>query len=406
MKTESAKINSWSIIQHNMRQYSMFIVLLLIMGTSHFLTNGLFLTPRNLTNLFLQTGYIAVLAIGMVMVIIGGHIDLAIGSVVAFCAAIAAYLQVRLGYGTLVVWVVALLIGMAAGGIQGTLVAYVGLPAFIVTLAGMMFFRGVVLGITRGNTIAPFAESFRALGSGYLPDFLGNFTIRVTSFGKPIDITLDIATVVVGAVLILILIINQVMKRNKRIHYGFEVLGLGFFLVQLLVLCLLIAFFTFSLASYKGIPYTIIVVGAFVVLYAYLSNRTKIGRNIYAVGGNALAAELSGINVKFTTFMMFVSMGFLSAVSGMLFAARMNSAAPSHGTAFELEAIAASYVGGVSAKGGIGTVTGAVIGALIIASINNCMSLLNAAVWQQYMIKGVVLVIAVLFDIMTRKKKG
>ena len=376
----------------------MFIVLLLIMGLSHFITSGLFLTPRNLTNLFLQTGYIAVLAIGMVMVIIGGHIDLAIGSVCAFCAAIAALLQVRYGFGTVPVLCVALILGMIAGGIQGLLVAYAGLPAFIVTLAGMMFFRGAVLGITRGNTLGPFAENFRALGSGYLPDFWKGFTLS----GKPLNLTV----VVIGAVMILLLIVNQVMRRRKRMRYGFEVLGPGFFLVQLLVLCGIIAFFTYNLASHKGIPYTIIVVGVFVLLYSYLSRRTKIGRNIYAVGGNALAAELSGINVKFTTFMMFVSMGFLSAVSGMLFAARMNSASPSTGTLFELEAIAASYVGGVSAKGGIGTVTGAVIGALVIASINNCMSLRNAAVWQQYMVKGVVLVIAVLFDIMTRKKKG
>ena len=398
MKTESANIDSWSIIQHNMRQYSMFIVLLLIMALSHFLTSGLFLTPRNLTNLFLQTGYIAVLAIGMVLVIIGGHIDLAVGAVAAFCAAIAALLQVRYGFGTMSVLAAALLLGMMAGGIQGALVAYAGLPAFIVTLAGMMFFRGAVLGITRGNTLGPFAENFRALGSGYLP----NFWEGITLFSKPTDITV----IAIGAALVLLLIATQVMKRNKRIRYGFEVLGPGLFVVQLLVLCSIIAFFAYSLASYKGIPYTIIVVGAFVVLYSYLARRTKIGRSIYAVGGNSLAAELSGINVKFTTFMMFVSMGFLSAVSGMLFAARMNSASPSTGTLFELEAIAASYVGGVSAKGGIGTVTGAVIGALIIASINNCMSLLNAALWQQYMIKGVVLVIAVLFDIMTRKKKG
>lgn len=397
MKHESVKINSWRIINNNMRQYSMFIALLLIMGVAHVLTSGLFLTPRNLNNLFLQTGYIAVLAIGMILVIIGGQIDLAIGSIVAFCAAVAALLQVRHGYGTVPVILVALVLGTAAGTLQGALVAYGGIPAFIVTLAGLMFFRGAVLAITGGNTLGPFSESFSKIGSGYLPDFWSGASL----FGKPVNMS----ALVIGVALILIMIVLQERKRRKRISYGFEVLGPGFFLVQLVLLCGIIAFFTFNLASYKGMPYTVLVVATFVVLYSYLARRTKIGRNIYAVGGNPLAAELSGINVKFTTLMMFISMGFLAGVSGVLFAARMSSASPSTGTLFELEAIAASYVGGVSARGGIGTIIGAVVGALVIASINNCMSLLNAEVWLQYMVKGSVLVIAVSFDIMTRKRK-
>ncbi len=397
MTSDSAKINSWSLISNNMRQYSMFIALLLIMGVSHLLTGGLFLTPRNLNNLFLQTGYIAVLAIGMVLVIIGGQIDLSIGSVVAFCAAIAALLQVRHGVGTIPVILVALVVGTLAGCLQGALIAYAGIPAFIVTLAGLMFFRGAVLAITGGNTLGPFSPTFSKIGSGYLPDFTDGLTL----FGKNVNAS----AALIGAALILILIILQVAKRRKRISYGFDVLGGGFFLVQLLLLCAIIAFFAYNLASHKGIPYTVIVVALFVVLYSYLAHRTKIGRNIYAVGGNPQAAELSGVSVKFTTFMMFISMGFLAGVSGVLFSARMSSASPSTGTLFELEAIAASYVGGVSARGGIGTIIGAVIGALVIASINNCMSLLNAEVWLQYMVKGSVLVIAVLFDIMTRRKK-
>ncbi len=397
MTTNSAKNDSWTIINHNMRQYSMFIALLLIMGVSHLLTGGLFLTPRNLNNLFLQTGYIAVLAIGMVLVIIGGEIDLAVGSIVAFCASVAAYLQMRHGMGTITVIIAALILGVCAGGLQGALIAYGGIPAFIVTLAGLMFFRGAVLAITGGNTLGPFSESFSKIGSGYLPDIAPGTTL----WGGPFNVT----AALVGAALIVTLIVIQIRKRGKRIQYGFDVLGPGFFLVQLLLQSAIIAFFTYNLAAYKGLPYTVIIVGAFVVLYTYLARRTKIGRGIYAVGGNALAAELSGINVRFTRFMMFISMGFLTGVSGMLFAARMSTASPSTGTLFELEAIAASYVGGVSARGGIGTIIGAVIGALVIASINNCMSLMNADVWLQYMVKGSVLVLAVSFDIMTRKKK-
>ena len=397
MNPESAKIDSWKLISNNMRQYSMFIALLVIMVASHFLTEGLFLTPRNLNNLFLQTGYIAVLAIGMVLVIIGGQIDLSIGSVVAFCAAMAALLQVRHGMGTIPVIILALILGICAGGLQGALVAYAGIPAFIVTLAGLMFFRGAVLAITGGNTLGPFSQSFSKIGSGYLPDIWSGATL----FGKPINVS----AIVIGAALIVTLVVIQARKRSRRISYGFEVLGNGFFAIQLFLQSAIIAFFTYNLASYKGIPYTVIVVGVFVVLYSYLARRTKIGRGIYAVGGNAQAAELSGINVRFTTFMMFISMGLLSGVSGVLFAARMSSASPSTGTLFELEAIAASYVGGVSARGGIGTIIGAVIGALVIASINNCMSLRNADVWLQYMVKGTVLVIAVSFDILTRKRK-
>ena len=382
-----------NFIAKNIRQYSMFIALLLIMTLAHILTKGLFLTPRNLNNLFLQTGYIAVLAIGMVMVIVGGQIDLAVGSIAAFCAAIAAFLQVRYNVGTVWVLLLALIIGMAVGTLQGAIIAYAKVPAFIVTLAGMMFFRGAVLAITSGNTLGPFLDSFYRLGSGYLPDIMGGGQFNVTAL-------------VLGFLLIVLLVILQVNKRKKRIEYKFEVLSTGFFIAQQILLAGIIAFFAYNLSAYKGIPYTIIIVALFFVLYSYITQHTKIGRSVYAIGGNTLAAELSGINVKFTTMMTFISMGVLSAVSGMLIAARMNSASPSTGTSFELEAIAASYVGGVSSRGGVGTVTGAVIGALVIASINNCMSLLNAEVWLQYMVKGIVLVIAVLFDIMIRKKRG
>ncbi len=398
MRTEKITSSSWSMVTRNMRQYSMFIALLLIMGLSHVLTSGLFLTARNLTNLFLQTGYIAVLAIGMVLVIVAGEIDLSVGAVAAFCAAIAALLNVRYGLGTVPVLCIALLLGTFTGAIQGSIIAYCGVPAFIVTLAGQMFFRGAVIAITGGNTLGPFDETFSKLGSGYLPDFIGSLLALPKGF--------NYTAMVIGLMLIAVLVVMQVKKRGKRISYGFEVPSLGFTVAQLVILSALIAFFAYNLASYKGIPYTIIVVAAFVVFYTYLAQRTKIGRNVYAVGGNPLAAALSGINVKRTTFTVFISMGFLAAVSGMLFAARMSSASPSTGTSFELEAIAASYVGGVSSRGGIGTVIGALIGALVIASINNCMSLLNAEVWLQYMVKGAVLVIAVLFDIMARKKRG
>ena len=380
-----------SLLKSNIRQYGMFIALFAIMFIFNILTKGTFTSARNLTNLYLQMGYIAVLAVGMVLVIVAGHIDLSVGSVAAFTGAIAAILQVKMGVPTLPAIGITLVVGLIIGAWQGYWIAYRGVPAFIVTLASMLIFRGAVIGITKGQTIGPFSESFNSISTGYLADFMQSPGLHMTS-------------VLIGIVAVMGYAFFEWKKRVSRKQYGFSILPISLFITQIAVVAALIMGFIMSMALYKGIPYTVIIVVALVALYTFIANKTPIGRHVYAIGGNLEAARLSGIDTKKTLFSVFVSMGTLAAMSGIVYSARLNSAAPSAGNLFELDAIAASFIGGASASGGIGSVIGAIIGALVMASINNGMSLLNIDISYQYLIKGLVLLMAVWFDISTRSK--
>jgi ABC-type xylose transport system permease subunit len=375
----------------NIRQYGMFIALFVIMIIFNILTGGTFISARNLTNLYLQTGYIAVLACGMVLVIIAGHIDLSVGSVAAFTGAIAAILQVKMGMPTIPAVIITIIVGGIIGSWQGYWIAYRKVPAFIVTLASMLIFRGAVIAITHGQTIGPFDKSFNDMSVGYLNDITNIEGIHVLSL-------------IVGIVGICAYIFMEIRRRKTRSSYGFDVLSKPLFLGKMLMVGTLILLFTLSMALYKGIPYTVIIVVLLIGLYTFITKKTPIGRHIYAIGGNLEAARLSGISARKTLFKVFVSMGALSALSGILYSARLNSAAPSAGQLFELDAIAASFIGGASASGGVGTVFGAIIGALVMASINNGMSLMNLDISYQYVIKGLVLLLAVWFDISTRNK--
>ncbi len=389
------KSSHFSLLKHllksNIRQYGMFIALFAIMIIFNILTKGTFISARNLTNLYLQMGYIAVLAVGMVLVIVAGHIDLSVGSVAAFTGAIAAILQVKMGMPTLPAIGITLVVGLLIGAWQGYWIAYRGVPAFIVTLASMLIFRGAVIGITKGQTIGPFSESFNRISTGYLADFANIQGIHVTSL-------------IIGIVAVLGYAFFEWRKRSSRKRYGFSLLPIPIFVGQIVLVGALIMSFVMSMALYKGIPYTVIIVVALVALYTFIAKKTPIGRHVYAIGGNLEASRLSGINTKKTLFSVFVSMGTLAAMSGIVYSARLNSAAPSAGNLFELDAIAASFIGGASASGGIGSVIGAIIGALVMASINNGMSLLNIDISYQYVIKGLVLLMAVWFDISTRSK--
>lgn len=379
------------LFKANIRQYGMFIALFVIMIIFNILTEGTFISSRNLTNLYLQTGYIAVLAVGMVLVIVAGHIDLSVGSIAAFTGAIAAILQVKMGLPTIPTIFITLVVGCIIGMWQGYWIAYRGVPAFIVTLASMLMFRGAVIGITHGQTIGPFNQSFNNISVGYLKDIadMGNF---------------HFLSILVGFVAIGLYVVLEINRRRSRVSYGFDILPKTFFLGKMVLVSTLIMLFILSMALYKGIPYTVIIVVLIVGLYSFITKKTPIGRHVYAIGGNLEAARLSGINAKKTLFTVFVSMGVLAAMSGVIYSARLNSAAPSAGNLFELEAIAASFIGGASANGGIGSVVGAIIGALVMASINNGMSLMNMDISYQYMIKGLVLLLAVWFDISTRSK--
>lgn len=380
-----------NLLKANIRQYGMFIALFAIMIIFNLLTKGTFISARNLTNLYLQMGYIAVLAVGMVLVIVAGHIDLSVGSVAAFTGAIAAILQVKMGLPTLPAILLTLVVGLIIGAWQGYWIAYRGVPAFIVTLASMLIFRGAVIGITKGQTIGPFSESFNRISTGYLADFMQIEGIHMTS-------------VLLGVLAVGLYSVFEWRKRNTRKRYGFDILPMPIFIGQLVLVSALVMSFILSMALYKGIPYTVLIVVALVALYTFISKKTPIGRHVYAIGGNLEAARLSGINTKKTLFAVFVSMGTLAAMSGIVYSARLNSAAPSAGNLFELDAIAASFIGGASASGGIGSVIGAIIGALVMASINNGMSLMNIDISYQYVIKGLVLLMAVWFDISTRNK--
>lgn len=378
----------------NIKQYTMFIALIGIGLIFTVLTDGIFLTSRNLSNLLLQTATIAILATGMVLVIVGGHIDLSVGSVAGFTGAIAAILQVKMGWGTLPTILVAIVVGIIVGVWQGYWIAYREVPAFIVTLAGMLIFRGAVIGVTNGATIAPMSDSFKAIGQAYIP--------RLFSENAPIHDT----TLIIGIIFIVTYVLFELKKRTSRMNYGFDILPMNIQIAKMIAVSLLIGAFFMIMVLYMGMPYSIILVMALVFLYSYISNRTTFGRHVYAIGGNKEASKLSGINIKQKTMMIFVSMGFLCSIAGIVFTARLNSATASAGNLFELDAIASCFIGGASSMGGEGTVMGAIIGALVMATINNGMSLMNVPSTYQYIVKGLILLLAVWIDIASRKKNA
>jgi putative multiple sugar transport system permease protein len=302
-----------SMIRNNMRQYSMVIALIFIMVLFQVLTNGLLLQPLNITNLILQNSYILVLAIGMVLVIITGHIDLSVGSIAAFVGAISAILMVNYEIPTFLAVIISLLVGAIIGAWQGFWVAYVKIPAFIVTLAGMLLFRGLTMIVLEGKSIAPFPESFQKISSGFIPD--------VASGGS-----LHLLTIIIGLVLSVIIIFTELKNRKTQLKYNFEVQSTGMFVLKLIGMVALLNVFTYILATYEGIPNILIILAVLIVIYTFITNKTKAGRHVYAIGGNEKAAQLSGIKTKRMTFWVFVNMGALSALSGLLFAARLNAA--------------------------------------------------------------------------------
>lgn len=381
------------ILKQNVREYGMYIALMVIMAFFTVMTRGIFMSPRNLSNLFDQTGYVAVLAVGMTLVIIIRHIDLSVGFVAGFLGAIAAYLMKMGGIPLPLIFLITLATGLLIGLYNGWLVAKMGVPAFVVTLAGMFIFRGALLRITEGTgTIIVSSPFFNALGNGFIPDVL---------HGKGIHLL----TLSIGAVAVLAFILNEIKSRNQKKKYGFEVMTLDMFSGKLVFISALIMFFCFQLARYNGISWTVVIMLIVVAVYHFFMNNTVLGRHIYAVGGNPEAAELSGINVQKVTFFVFSSMSTLAALAGILYTARLQSASTTAGTGFELDAIASAFIGGASPAGGIGKVTGTIIGAIIMSSLQSGMNLLQVGQSYQYIVKGLVLVVAVLFDVQSRKVK-
>jgi putative multiple sugar transport system permease protein len=380
-------------LRRNMRQYGMLIALGLIVVLFQIWTGGDLLLPRNVSNLVLQNSYILILAIGMMLVIIAGHIDLSVGSLTAFVGAFAAVLTVQHGVSWPVALVLCLLVGAAAGSIQGFLIAYLGIPSFIVTLAGMLLFRGLTEILLKGQTLGPFPNGLQKIGNGFLPEVGPN-----TNYHN--------LTLLLGLVLIAAVVWQEFRDRRRQQEFSLDVVPTRLFLLKLTALVAAILVLTLLLASYKGAPIVLIILGVLVVGYGYVMRNAVFGRHIYAIGGNLPAAKLSGVKDKKVTFYVFLNMGVLAALAGLVVAARLNAASPKAGVNFELEAIASSFIGGASMSGGVGTVLGAIIGGLVLGVLNNGMNLLSVGTDWQQVIKGAALLAAVGFDVWSKRKSG
>lgn len=383
-----------ALVKANIRDYGMYIALIFIMLTFTIMTNGLFMSSRNISNLLDSAGYIAVLAVGMTLVIVIRHIDLSVGFLAGFLGAIAAIFLTQMGVSVWITIPAILILGALIGLVNGVLIAKIGIPAFVATLAGMLIFRGALLQVTeKTGTIIIKDDQFNAIGNGFIPSIM-----QING--------LHLLTLLVGLVGILLFVYNEISTRRNKMTYGFEVMSSGLFSTKLVLISAIIGYITWILAGYNGLSWTVIIMIIVVVIYHFLTTKTVLGRHIYAVGSNPEAAHLSGINVQKITYIVFGSMGMLAALSGILFTSRLQSATTTAGTLFELDAIAAAYVGGVSSAGGVGKVTGAVIGAIVMASLSSGMNLLGVGISYQYMIRGGVLAGAVIFDVMTRKQRA
>lgn len=388
--------NLLKMLKENIREYGMYIALFVIMAIFTVTTNGMFISPRNISNLLNQTGYIAVLAVGMTLVIVIRHIDLSVGFLAGFLGAVAAIALSRWGLPVYVVIPLVLALGALAGLITAYPVAQLGIPSFVASLAGWLIFRGLLLLATvRTGTIIISDPLFNAIGNSYIPDIFPD---------RGFLLNIHIVTLLLGLVAVILFIYNAISSRQKKQAYDFEVLPMDMFILQLVFVSVLVGLVTWILAGYNGFSWTVVIMLAVVGLYHFITTQTVLGRHIYAIGGNPEAAELSGINVKKMTYMVFGSMGALSALSGILFASRLQSATTTAGTLFELDAIAAAYIGGVSAAGGIGKVTGSLIGALVYMSLTSGMNLMSVDIAYQYVVRGAVLVGAVVFDVATRNQ--
>jgi putative multiple sugar transport system permease protein len=387
--------NAQKVLRDNIREYGMYIALFVIMAIFTITTDGIFISSRNISNLLNQTGYIAVLAIGMTLVIVIRHIDLSVGFLAGFLGAVAAIALVSWGLPVWIVIPLVLGLGIVAGLVTSFPIAQWGIPSFVASLASMLIYRGAILLVTMstGTIIIPDA-AFNAIGNGFIPD--------LPAFGFLDDI--HKVTLLVGLVAIVLFITGELNGRRKKQAYNFEVLPLDMFVLKMVFVSLLIGYITWVLAGYRGLSWTLVIVLVVVGIYNFITTKTVLGRHIYAIGGNPEAAELSGISVKKSIFIVFGSMGMLSALSGILFASRLQSATTTAGTLFELDAIAAAYVGGVSAAGGVGKVVGSLIGALVMMSLTSGMNLMGIDISLQYIVRGAVLAAAVIFDVTTRRR--
>ncbi|MGG7199174.1 multiple monosaccharide ABC transporter permease [Clostridium butyricum] len=378
------------------KENGMLIALLAVVLIFQILTKGIMLKPLNITNLIQQNGYVLILAVGMLLVVIIGTVDLAVGSVSAFIGAVAGVVMVNKGINPVLSILISIGIGMAVGAIQGYWIAYKEIPGFVVTLAGQLIFRGFTMIILNGKTIAPFPTSFANLGSGFIPP-LFYFQAGSQYFVG--------SSIIIGIILSVVVVAKNYFGRKKLEKYKFNTELKGLYIAKTIISVIVINAATIVLASYKGIPNILVIAGVIIIIYTFITTKTVFGRQVYAVGGNKKAAALSGVKVAKTQFLVFVNMGLMAALAGLAYAARVNSAQPKAGVNFELDALAACYIGGASTSGGTGRVMGAVVGGLVMGVLNNGMSLLGVDNNWQQAIKGFVLLFAVVFDLYSKKKK-
>jgi putative multiple sugar transport system permease protein len=380
------------LFKSNVRQYGMVIALSFIMLLFQGLTRGIMFRPMNITNLVLQNSYVLILAIGMLFCIVTGNIDLSVGSVAAFVGAVSAVMMVDLGMPVFLAVLMALAIGAAVGSFHGLFIAFARMPAFIVTLAGMLIFRGLTMVILKGQTKAPFEKSFQAMAAGYLPWM----DLRIRGLNA-----IALATGIVASAILAGAILRS---RRTKTRYHFEVIPLWLDVIRILLIVAAINLLTYEFASFNGLPIIFAILTALILIYTFIAQRTIAGRHVYALGGNEKAARLSGVKTNRVLFWVYVNMGILSALAGLIVAGRLNAATPKAGTGFELDAIAACYIGGASASGGIGTVIGTIVGGFVMAVLNNGMSIMGVSVDWQQSIKGLVLLLAVWFDVYTKTR--
>ena len=386
------KLKGSHILSVAIHDYAMFIALLLIAVFFQWRTDGVLLAPMNISKLVMQNSYILILAIGMLPCILTGDIDLSVGSVVAVIGAIAGTLMVTMGLSVPATILACLAVGLAIGAWQGFWVAFMRVPAFIVTLAGMLLFRGMTMVILDGNTLSPFPDSYQFVAQKFLQDI-------------PMFAAIAYSTMLIGVLIAAVGVYMELHSYRQKIKYGVPAGSRSIVLLKSAAIIFVSLFATYWLTQFKGLPIILILLAALIAIYSFLCNKTVLGRHVYALGGNERATQLSGVKTKWVRFIVFVNMGLLAAVAGLVFSARLNCAAPSAGLMFELDAIAACYIGGASATGGVGTVVGAIVGGLVMGVLNNGMSILGIGIdWQQG-IKGLVLLLAVAFDIYNQSKK-
>lgn len=399
------KLGIGEYLMRHMREYGLLFALIGIMIFFQLVTDGTLLKPVNVTNLLLQNSYIIIMALGMLIVIVAGHIDLSVGSVMGFTGALAAVMIVEYDQSTGVTIATCLLAGGLIGAAQGYWIAYWKIPSFIVTLAGMLVFRGLSLWLLEGQSLGPFPREFQMISNGFVPDIVPQSVSDAVAglLGVNRMNVLSFATGIIAAFLITWM---GLKARAQNRAYGMELEPSAFFYARIGIISLALIFIFYKLSTFRGLPNVLLTMGVLTIIYAFFTERTVTGRRIYALGGNEKAAKLSGVKTERLTFLAFANMGVLAAAAGMVFAARLNSATPKAGFALELDVIAAVFIGGASMSGGVGKIVGAVVGAFLMGVLNNGMSLLGIGIDYQQVIKGLVLLAAVIFDVYNKSKQA